>query len=61
MWKAEIHWMEACSTGPMPELLADSDDKDLLVSLSGDPSEEVILEEGDHIFAVSLLPPSMGI
>ena len=29
--------MEAYSTGPMPELVADSDDKNLLISLSGDP------------------------
>ena len=69
MWKAEICWMEACSAGPMLELLADLNDKDLLVSPSGDLSEEVILEKGDHIFAVSLicllwiskpLPPSLS-
>ena len=43
------------------EILADSDDKDLLVSLSGDLSEEVTLKKGDCIFAISLLPPSMDI
>ena len=53
--------MEACSAGPMLELLADLNDKDLLVSSLGDLSEEVILEKGDHIFAVSLLLPSMDI
>ena len=61
-WKAESQRKDTCTAGPIPEISHDSDsdsnsdssDKDI----SDAPSESSSMEEGDHILAADLLPPT---
>ena len=56
--QGQVWWKETCSAGPTPELLPDSEEED---SKDADCPELVELEDRDHIFAISLLPPAAEI
>lgn len=59
--KAEIRQIEICSAGPDPEMVTDCDDIPELEPDCEDDDEDDEVEEGDRLFAASILPCSASI
>ena len=49
--------MNACNTGPMPEISHDVDPSE--EDVPDTTPESLSIEEGDHIFATGLFPPGL--
>ncbi|KAG5650723.1 hypothetical protein H0H81_011251, partial [Sphagnurus paluster] len=58
IWKAEIHLINVCKAGNLPDLYDDDEDEEEEEDKPTPPSspEDPALEEGDCIFATGLLP-----
>ena len=56
--KAESWRKDTCTAGPIPEISHNSDSDSSDKDISDAPSESPSIEEGDHILATGLLPPT---